>query len=297
MKTINNIIVNLKVIFTNYGFYICIIFTLILCLSTGIYFDDVTNNEYSVIRSLITFDKEFMLGNIDFCSMNIVIKGSGSWLSMFIPIISSFSFIPFICDESESKAKRNIIFRSSKLSFHSSRFISACVSGGIAVMLGYILFTVLSYIVFPNFNEYSSEMQDMYKDTLKYLYPKSPEYGMMYILILKYAEMFIFGFFSVVPAITLTAVSKNKYVVLCIPFFLKYSITQSCLKLSAKAYVDQENIDEKLIKLVCIISPDSILELFESEYQKWIIVYNISIVVVLFFVYMIIQNRRFDFGE
>ena len=123
-------------IVTGYGMYLCVLFTIILCFGTSIHIDMMNNDQYSVIRSLISFDREFMLSSYDFISINVALKGAGSWLSMFIPIISAFAYIPLVCDESESKSIRNAVFRSSKLKFYLSRFITAVLSGGFAVMIG-----------------------------------------------------------------------------------------------------------------------------------------------------------------
>lgn len=297
MKIIKNISVNLKMILSNYGLYICMAFTIILCSGTGIYTDNMTSYEYSIIKSLIEFNREFMLSSTDFCSINVALRASNGWLSMFIPIISAFAFIPFVCDECESQAIRNTIFRSSKFSFYTSKFLTTCISGGIAVMLGYIIFTGLVYTLFPNINEYAIELQNMYKEILSYTYPNVANNGYIGVLLIKYAEMFIYGAISAVPAITLTCITKNKYLVMCIPFFVKYAVTQSCIKLMAQAYSDFENINEKLGRFTNIIAPDSILNLFELSDKKLILLYNGGLIVIAFIFYIIVQKRRLDCGE
>lgn len=288
---------NLKMIFTNYGFYICTAFMIVLCFCSGIYRDSLTDDMYSVIHSLTKFNYTFMLESIDFCSINVMLKGSGSWLSMSIPIISAFAFIPLICDECESKAVRNAIFRSSKFSFYTSKFLTACISGGLAVMLGYIIFTGLVYVLFPNINEYTIESQNMYKEILSYTYSNVADDRYIGILLIKYVEMFIYGAIATVPAIVLTCITKNKYLVMCIPFFFKYAVTQTCVKLSSKAWSNFENPNEKLGRFINIIAPDAVLNLFESSDKKLILLYNGGLVVIAFLFYMIIQRRRFDCGE
>lgn len=284
-------------ILTGYGLYICALFIIILCLSTGIYFDGMNSNEYSIIRSLTSFDREFMLKNVNFSSINVAVKGAGSWLTMFIPIISAFAFIPLVCDESESKSIRNAIFRTSRFTFYLSKFITACLSGGLAVMTGYIIFSGMAFILFPNINEYTFETQRMYKEMLSYSYPTIIEHGLTSALLIKYVEMFIYGAFAAVPSIMLTAVTKNKYIVMCIPFFIKYALTQTCAKLLAQAYSNFENINEKLGTFSNIINPDSILTIFEMQEKKLIILYSIGISFIDFAFYMFIQLRRVDCGE
>ena len=297
MKIIKNIMVNFKMIFTNYGFYICTAFTIILCFCAGIYRDPINNNEYSVIKSLIEFDREFMLNDNSFCSYKVAENGSGSWLSMFIPIISAFTFIPLVCDESESKFIRFSVFRSSKFNYHISKFLTACISGGLAVAFGYIIFTVSIYAVFPNINDYSKELQTILKEEISYIYPKSAGQSYIFILGIKSAEMFIYGAISSVPSIMLTCLIKNKYLVMCIPFFIKYTVTQTSTRLSSQALSNIENPNIRLLKFSAVISPDSILNVFNSPNMRLIFIYNGTLVLTAFLFYIIVCGRRFDCGE
>ena len=94
---IRNIRTNIYKILTGYGFYICIIFTAVLCFSAYIYEDSMNGDKYSVFMAYKTFDKDFMLSDTRFCSFEVMLKGAGSWLSLFIPLISAFAFIPLVC--------------------------------------------------------------------------------------------------------------------------------------------------------------------------------------------------------
>lgn len=297
IKVIYYIKSNLKIIFTTYSFYACIAFVVILCFCTGIYYDNVTNSEYSIIQSLIKFDSNFKSFDTNFSSINVAIKGSGSWLTMFIPIISAFPYVPFVCDESESKAIRNEIIRSSKFSFYSSKFLTGCISGGLAVMFGYILFTGLVFAMFPNINTYTHEAKEIYIKMFSNTYPFVVNHGLMSALLMKYIEMFIYGTMAAVPAIFLTCISKNKYVVMCIPFFLKYAVSQTCIKLYAKANSDFENINEYIPRITNIISPDSVLTIFESHDKAYIFIYNICLVIIAYMLYLLVYSRRLDCGE
>lgn len=283
---------------SSYGIYICIIFTVILCFETGVYIDASNNNKYSAIKSLMTFNHNFMVNNTEFCSINISIKVLNGWITMFIPIIGAFTYVPLVCDEFESKAVRNIIFRSSKSRFYSSKFLTACISGGLSVMVGYIISVALIFAFFPNINEYSEELQTIFKESFFSDYSniiRSCNYSS--ILLLKCSEVFVYGAFSTVPAILLTAITRNKYLIICIPFFLKYAVTQTCIKLSSKAWSNFENPNKKLGRFINIIAPDAVLNLFESSEKKLILLYNGGLVVIVFLFYMIIQRRRLDCGE
>ena len=283
-------------IVTGYGMYLCVLFTIILCFGTSIHIDMMNNDQYSVIRSLISFDREFMLSSYDFISINVALKGAGSWLSMFIPIISAFAYIPLVCDESESKSIRNAVFRSSKLKFYLSRFITAVLSGGFAVMIGYMVFCGMVFILFPGIGEFPAETREFYIQYLSDVYPSTADFGIGSALVIKFAEIFVYGAIAAIPAILLTAVSKNKYVVLCIPFFIKYALTQTSVKLIAQAYSNGEGVGGKLTDISNVINLDYVLQIYEMKGYKLIAVYIIVAISTLA-LYLFIQLRRFDSGE
>jgi len=283
-------------IVTGYGMYLCVLFTIILCFGTSIHIDMMNNDQYSVISSLITFDREFMLSSYDFISINVALKGAGSWLSMFIPIISAFAYIPLVCDESESKSIRNAVFRSSKLKFYLSRFITAVLSGGFAVMIGYMVFCGMVFILFPGIGEFPAETREFYIQYLSDVYSSTADLGIGSALVIKFAEIFVYGAIAAIPSILLTAVSKNKYVVLCIPFFIKYALTQTSIKLIAQAYSNGEGVGGKLTDISNVINLDYVLQIYEMKGYKLIAVYIIVAISTLA-LYLFIQLRRFDSGE
>lgn len=297
MKILKNISVNIKKIFSSYGVYICIIFTVILCFGTGIYIDGSNNNEYSAIKSLLVFNHDFMKTNTEFCSVNVALKVLNGWITMFIPIIGAFSYIPLVCDEFESKAVRITVFRSSKSSYYASKFLTACISGGLTVLMGYIITIIMIFAFFPNISEYSEELQNIFKESLFSDYSNVSSCNYINILLLKCSEVFVYGAFSAVPSIVLTAITRNKYLIICLPFFFKYAATQTCLKLSSKAYSDFENIDIHLGRIANIFSPDSMLRVFESYDKTFILIYNFGLVIIAYKLYMFINSRRFDCGE
>ena len=283
-------------IVTGYGMYLCVLFTIILCFGTSIHIDMMNNDQYSVIRSLISFDREFMLSSYDFISINVALKGAGSWLSMFIPIISAFAYIPLVCDESESKSIRYAVFRSSKLKFYLSRFITAVLSGGFAVMIGYMVFCGMVFILFPGIGEFPAETREFYIQYLSDVYPSTADFGIGSALLIKFVEIFVYGAIAAIPSILLTAVSKNKYVVLCIPFFIKYALTQTSIKLIAQAYSNGEGVGGKLTEISNMINLDYVLQIYEMKGYKLIAVYIIVAISTLA-LYLFIQLRRFDSGE
>lgn len=296
---ISNIKTNIYKIVTGYGFYVCIAFTVILCFSAYIYDNSDNGERYSVFTSLVTFDRSFMLNDISFSSVEVIRRGaSGSWLSLFIPIISAFSFIPIVCDEYESKSVRFEIIRSSKICYNLSKFITAFLCGGFAVAVGFVLFASAVCKLFPDINEYGEELKQMYENAFVSDHPSIIQDGLLLIVIKKSGEMFLYGAVCAVPAITLTGVVKNKYLVLCIPFFIKYAVNQSCIKIQAKALSDFNNTDTELMKFSSIINPDAFSYLSDFGGDKWIVlIYNVILVLAAATVYLVIQIRRHDSSD
>lgn len=294
VKTLGNYNVNLRKVLTGYGFYVSVAFTILLLALSSIYSTDNYDN-YSAIRVLMEYDRDFMLNDTRLCSYSVVRNSTGGWFSMFIPIISAFAFVPIICDEYDSGSVRFNIFRSSKLRYHISKFIIGSISGGLAVLAGFIVYTVFVYSVFPDISQYSPENQSFFEQSIKNSFPHIFEYGYIPLLLLKSLEIFIYGFVSSALAVLFTSFIRNKYLVMCIPFFVKYVVTQTCTKFNFDAMVKQ---NMGVIKLSNIINPDSVLNLYlYNDYRHIIIIYNIILWAVLFAVYIVISGKRVDCGE
>lgn len=301
MRLIRNIKANLYKVLTGYGFYFCIAFTVVLCFSAQIYIDPVKNDKYSAFMALRTFDRDFMLKDTSFCSFNVIRSGTGGWLSMFIPIISAFAFIPIVCDEYEAKSVRFEVFRTSRLTYHTSRFVSACLSGGLAVVLGYGIFSALAYAFFPNISEFSPSDKEMFLEMTEFIYPEIRK-GIVVPVLSILMHIFMYGALCAVPAIALTAVIRNKYLVLCIPFFIKYAVGQTMIKIMNEASSDYENINQKLIDLSVYLHPDALTYAYQyrsldNGYDIKIYLYSATLFVLAFGFYLFAQSRRYDSGE
>ncbi len=295
---IRNIRVNFLKILTGYGFYICCLFTSILCFASYIYLDEINGNKYSVFRALTSFDRTFMLSDTSFCSFEIVRKGAGSWLFLFIPIIAAFAFVPLVCDEYEAKSVRFEIFRSDKVGYYTSRFITGCLCGGLAVMLGFFVFVVAVHMLFPYIGEYEPELRQEYQDMLGMVDISFSKASYVMAILRKTGEMFLYGVVWAAPVMMLTSLIRNKYLVMCIPFFLKYVQNQTCAKINSAVIENPEKINPKLQEISSIVNPDALANLssYGSDIGK-ILLYSASVVVVSFAVYIFLQNRRADSGE
>ncbi len=298
MKTLRIISTSLRKVLTSYGFYACVIITFVLCFTVEIYYDISAQESYSVIHVLMSYSNEQMLANTDFCSYNVFTKGVDGWFPMFIPIVAAFPVIPLICDERNSKFRRITAFRTTKFSYNTGSFISAMISGGLAVMAGFLLFSVIAFAAFPNINEFEASMAESFEWWIPESYRFFTKLGYPYLIFLKFLEVFLFGAFSAIPAFILTSIMKNKYLIICIPFFIKYMITQTYSKLYMSVYEDIENPNEKLASFLDMTNLDAIKNIFSLGDDKWKnILFYIVLLMGSYIIYCITMNRRLDYGE
>ncbi|NLP26093.1 MAG: hypothetical protein GX365_01905 [Clostridiales bacterium] len=302
MQTVYVIQTEMKKVVTSLGFYGCIIITFLVSFTAVLNHNFEKNADESIINVFMNYNKSELLNTTNFSAYIAFEKGGNSWLSMFIPIIAAFSFIPLFCDQRESKSIRYSAFRVNKLSYNSGNFITAFISGGLAVMVGYALFGIAIYFMFPSLSEYSLGMQTDFMEMLKFqsegLSSAYSKVGMPILVIAQLIEMFLYGAFSAILAFLLASIMRNKYLVLCIPFFLKYMLNQIVVKLYSQAFDNIENPKEILADIATIINPDAMNSIFnQNEYIFRIILLNVILLSLAFFSYNIVMNRRLDCGD
>ncbi len=295
---LRNLKTDLWKILSGYGFYLCIIFTCLLCFASYIYEDGVTGNKYSVLRALWTFDRKFMLEDLRFCSFEVVRSSAGNWLFLFIPIIASFAFVPLGCDEYEAKSVRFQVFRTNRFCYNSSRFITGCLCGGLAVMMGFVIFTLAVHMLFPAVSTYSPELQGQYKEMMDSIHIRIS--GIYYIqaVMFKISGMFLYGVFWAAPIMMMTAFIRNKYLVMCIPFFVKYGINQTCEKTRWHMLENPESVSTWLRRIAAFSDPDQLADLADCGNSTGeVLLYHGLLVVLFYVVYLVVQSRRGDCGE
>lgn len=271
----------LKRIVTSIEFWCCILFTIILLFSAQIFIESNTGERYSVTRVLIEFSKKEMTFNYEMCNTMILQNACSGWFTLFAPIIAAFCFVPTICTEREEKATRFQIFRTTKLKYSVSQFFSGIISGGLAIALGYIIFAVLAMNLFPDMSKMSVFAADILQ-------------GTAFSLPLMILKVFLFGVFWSIPAMFLTSVLNNKYLILCIPFFLKYGFNQLHQKVSRNTILP-DNVGEDMINLANAINPDGILWVYNETRLIVGLVFGIS-ATLMFAAFVLINRKRGDCG-
>lgn len=274
------LIVSFRKILTSRGFRLCIGMTVVLLFATAVYEDTATFDRYSVIRALTDLTAEERAAHYELCRTMVMRGACGGWFTMFVPIITAFCFVPLMCAERDSNATRFQIFRSSKLKYNAAQFVSGTVSAGVAVLIGYLLFCGAAYFLFPAPSEYSGWNADMIA-----------AYGFSFPKLL--LEVWLYGVFHSIPAMFCTVVMRNKYLIMCIPFFAKYALTQTVQMIQLNAVGDYENINLGLLNFAGIVNPDGLLWIAEQPNLKApALFFGITAAVFMAGYLMIGQNRR-----
>jgi len=277
-----NLFVSFKKIITSRGFWLCAGMTVLLLFAAEVYTDYYTQDRYSVIRALTSLSREELCTHQELCNVMVIQNARGGWFTLFAPIITAFCFVPTMCAEREENAIRFQIFRTSKLKYGISEFLSGVVSGGTAVALGYIIFCGAAAILFPGVSQMSGYEAEFLKD-ITFGFPK---------LVL---GIWLFGAFWSVPAMFLTSVLRNKYLIMCIPFFAKYALSQTVQKLSQNAYADFENVDDAMLKFINTVNPDGLLWMTYAANQAAALFFGIT-AAAFFAMFIIITQKRGDCG-
>lgn len=273
--------VSFKKRITSRGFWLCVIMTVVLLFAADIHVDYNTMNRYSAVRALMDFSAEELAEEFEFCNISVVENAQVGWFTMFSPILSAFCFVPLMTTEREENAVRFQIFRASKLKYYIAEFFAGVVSGGIATALGYAIFAAIAFPLFPGVSEMSSFAAMMLEGTT-FNFPK---------LLL---GMFCFGAFWSAPAMLLSSVLRNKYLIMCIPFFVKYGLTQTYQKISQNIFAG-EIPGAKTLKIINAVNPDGIIRINEFNRVSVIILFSVS-ALIMFAGYLIISMKRSDCG-
>lgn len=262
---IRTTLITLRRVFTEKSYWVCCACVFALCFTASV--DTAENGDPLNVLSYI-FGGEKNPPGAD----TIINFRGGAWLSMFLPIISGLCFANVICDDKSSNFLRYEVIRSGCYKLKAAKFLSGIISSGIVTVTGFAAFSAFIKLYFP-------------EDGFIEINPAA-------IL----AETFIFGIMSAVPALITAAFTNNKYLIVCVPFLLKYGVSQFAFRLSFDAYEDMRNPDLTLARLGMIIDPDSVRYVFSLPEKFGIILINAGLLLGGFAVFLFKKGGT-DKGE
>lgn len=271
---------------TGFGFWSCVVLTFFLCFTSSVYVDQQTGMDYSAVDALFKLNKEYMSRSTSFFWYNIFSCCIGKYLTMLMPIITAFPFIPNFCSERNSGLIRYTVSRTGKFRYCFSKFITALAGGGIAVLFGTLLFGVFCYIFFLKPEDYSALV------AAGEILSEEIRISAMSVKRI-FLGRFLFGAVSVVPAFLLSAFIKNRYIITCIPFMAMYMYSTLIIKLSC----DSKDKVEFMRKYFFLFS-DSLLNYWNAGNRINLLAgFNVLLVSLSFLVFYLIFIHKTDVGQ
>lgn len=275
--------VELEKILTNIAFYLSIVAVIVLLLATSIYKDTITGEEYSLIQIVLNDNKEEIINQGDLHRLDVINTGVGGYLDMFLPIIVAVPFVIVICGEKKNSNTRFEIYRVGKNRFLIGKFLASVVSGGLVLLIGYIIFSIVVAFILPGGMATITELKYGYfvdeGSFYKWFYNSFGVFGMM---IMKFIRMFLYGAASSVMAFGLSLFIKNRYIIISIPFMFFYLFQKFVTK----------RLDVNLYK--ALIS--NIGDVFYASYINLLVIYGGGTLLALILC-RIYLGRKCDCGE
>lgn len=285
-----------KKLFRSPIFWCSVVAAAVICMFSELYYDSQTNVTKTVFEMFTQYTKTAMLSNVELCSYSVFIKGFGTWVAMFVPVIVSLASISICIDERKSGVWRYVLHRAGTTRYGIGGCLFILLSGGIALSLGYALFGALAAIMFPPLSAYPSESAEFFielnfsRGAMSGIYRSG---GLPLCAAAQLTEVFFYGMVCSATAMLLSAVCENKYVIICTPFFLKYALDQLSTLLLVKAIEDPESINEELMSFAQIIDPEASKSfLNDAEHQPAVVIVNAAYLLILSAVFCVIRIRR-----
>lgn len=293
MKALKLLFQNLSRIMSQPAFYICIAACTVILLASPFYYNAKYEAFESIFYVITQLDKE-TIGTFTAYSFEAALKaGVMSYLSLFAPIIAAAPFTAMI----SASQKRFSLFRMSKNTYFSSTFLSAIISGGLVMLFGFILFSIICGIGLPNISQYPAEtVLNTYESFTNGCIISIPGNITLSVYFTEMLKYFIYGVtISALPCF-FCAVTRNCYISLCIPFFIKYTADRLLFLLIDFAVISDN--PDLLYSLHDILSPDlPLLITSQMSLVGWGILYRMVMLALPFLAYVIILRKKADCGE
>ncbi len=289
MFFIRSLITNLKRSIFSPVFWLCVAISGGMCFFAVIYQNEKMD---SVMVFQMIGDGKKLLNNTSFCAFEIFKKGGDGWFSTFAPVLTAFPFIPLFIDEKNDNMSKFLLPRQGRLCYNINAVLTTGIAGGLVVSIGYALYGLVVWLVFPSLLEYTPVQIMEYKQFFGF-----PEnVGREVLLIL--CDRFLWGFYVSMPVVFMASFARNKYIITCVPFFYNYAMGILNQRLIEKAYSDVEHINEKWSRFL-IYSDDRNLMLLHGmgEYSKGIFLVHLAAALIFAGGFLFICGRKVDCSE
>lgn len=284
-------------------FYASVIAITVMCFCAPLHRNEQTGNSDSVLSCMLQYTKEEMVNEgvmSDFSLYHVFLEGMNGWaLMMFIPVIAAIAAVNVFCDERNSREKREILIRSGQKQYIAGSSLFFMVSGGLVCLSGYALYFLIAGFFFPHMASFPAGEVSMYFDSM--LWPGSAaaglyaSCGLWAVYALKLFLFFVYGTLMVLPALVLAGFLRNKYLIVCIPFFLKYIQDSASSLLFSREMLSG---NPRYGQFGQLVSSSLVLGLENQKEGLWksvfTVVFEMAVLLVLFAVF---EKKGADKGE
>ena len=256
-------------------------FTLILCL-----FSEIVSGEhtYTIVQVFQNMSRNAMAQEPQLIPAVALRNIFSGYVALFLPIISALPMIQILHLETQSGYKRFYISRKSRREYYWDKWIARMLSGALMLLIVAVLFHGYMALFFPKIDAEALEM-------LGYTVGNS-----VLNIIRTYIGIFVYGAFSVIPAILISSFTNNIYFVLCLPFMFSY-FWDAAMSSLAK-WMRAQQISETFTNIIELLFSRSYLNIAQSGGDFLIeVVRMLVLLIAMFLIYCVYISSRNDCGE
>lgn len=175
--------------------------------------------QYGIFNSQTTSDYLYLL----------TLPSSLSGLAPFAVLIPIIPYATSFCDEYNSGYFRLALIRSERNKYCFSKVMSTFLSGGIAMLVPFLLITLLIIAVGVPTTPAVSLSEDYFNDTIWFQYMYS--LGGIFVLLGRLILAFLFGAVWALVGLVISIVVPNRYIILLGPFVIYQALWMLCSKM------------------------------------------------------------------
>lgn len=274
MTLLNSIRLELRKTIVSKNFLLAIFVMTLLCFSAEAYIDVNNGALWSVADVLFKMDEKTVSQNIMLSAIPLYSKTINGYAATFVPIIVSSPFAVILISEKSSGYKRFSIARSGKNIYYFTKIISAIITGGCVALLSNLIFFIIIMLLAGDTASYID--YSFWKDSII-------PFGFAGTVIRRLLANFLYGAMMSMPALVISTICDNKYLVSCIPFMFVYLWFTINYKIE---YMAEAAYDFRLVDKCKSYSPTSAFSLAyvnSSSDSFW----RTIIFIILYFVFFI----------
>ena len=268
---------------SNVAFFAAIAAVVLLMMTSNVFKSFNTGREYNLFDIIFSEERKGLVEESGYSAVELITTADNSYLIMFLPIAAAVPFVMIVCGEKKNSITRFEIYRTGKNRYVIGKFLAAAVVGGGIAVVGTCIYALCVRSVFPGgTGERFAISVDMIREQSKVFDMAYGKLGVAGIYILKLIRVFFYGAFSAVPAFGFSALIKNRYVVLSLPFIVTYFFTKFVEGRKSMVWYE--------------LLPKNISNIFMTDYLKMVLWFGGIALAVLVF-YRVCIGRKCDCGD